>query len=153
MALDLMAALRELVLQDVTIMGILADSDGEGIPPAAERVFVNAIPRAVIEAADTFHPPKMLVLRMAGGVGKSDRTVLDEPTITALCYGESDLEADRIRRALWSRFVKLQRECHLDVLIHHVNPTGGPIPLVDPDIVWPAMSQSFQLTADVEEAA
>ena len=29
----------------------------------------------------------------------------------------------------------------------------GPVPLVDPDIVWPAMSQAFNLKADVEDAA
>lgn len=115
------------------------------------RIFVNRIPEDEIESADTFHPPKMLVIRQAGGAAKADTLPVDDSSVNILCYGESDFEADRVRRAVWERFVNLKRETFSSVLIHHVNPTGGPIPLVDPDIVWPAVSQSFTLMADVKE--
>ena len=54
--LDVMGALRAYCLADSTIFGLVED-----------RVYINQIPRATVEAAPTFHPPKMLVLRMAGG--------------------------------------------------------------------------------------
>lgn len=150
---DVMGALRQLVLADPGVMGVLAESDGPGVPPSAERVFVNRVPRGFIEAVDTFHPPKTLVLRMASGIAKADLTALDQPTVTTLCYGESDLEADRVRRAAWDLLVRMERECVGDVLLHDAVTTGGPIPLVDPEIVWPAIAQSYTLTADVMDAA
>lgn len=111
------------------------------------RGFVNKIPRATIEAEDTFHPQKMLVLRQAGGAPKADLLPTDDPTITVLCYGENDFEADSVRRAVWKAFVNLSRVIQDTVLIYHINPAGGAVPLVDPDIVWPAVSQNFTLKA------
>lgn len=113
------------------------------------RVFVNRLPRETIEAEDTFHPRKMLVIRQAGGAGKADLLPTDDPTVTALCYGESDLEADSVRRAVWDNLVNLDRVTQDDVLIHHCNPTGGALPLRDPDIVWPAVAQNFSFKANV----
>ena len=132
-----MKALRDLVIADATINALV-----EG------RVYVNEIPKAVIEAADTFHPQKMLVLRQAGGTAKQDYLPIDQPLVTALCYGESDFEAERVRRAVWTRFNGLSREIVSDVLIHHINPTGGAIPLREPDIVWPATAQSYSIMAE-----
>lgn len=113
------------------------------------RIWVNRIPRADIEAADTFHPPKMLVIRQAGGAGKADMLPTDDPSITALCYGETDHEADQVRRAVWDAFRNLDRVLQDGVRLYRINQTGGPIPLVDPDIVWPAVSQNFTLKAAV----
>ena len=113
------------------------------------RVFVNRLPRATIEAEDTFNPRKMLVLRQAGGAPKADLLPTDDSTITVLCYGENDLEADSVRRAVWKLFVFLDRVLQDTVLIYHINPAGGPVPLVDPDIVWPAVAQNFSLKAAV----
>ncbi len=113
------------------------------------RVFVNRLPRATIEAEDTFHPSKMLVLRQAGGAPKADLLCTDDSIITVLCYGESDLEADSVRRAVWEKFVNLSRVRQDTVLLYHINPTGGAVPLVDPDIVWPAVAQNFSLKASV----
>ena len=113
------------------------------------RGFVNKIPRATIEAQDTFHPQKILVLRQAGGAPKADLLPTDDSTITVLCYGEDDLEADSVRRAVWKLFVFLDRVLQDTVLIYHINPAGGPVPLVDPDIVWPAVAQNFSLKAAV----
>jgi len=113
------------------------------------RVFVNRIPRGTIEAEDTFHPKKMLVLRQAGGALKADLLCTDDSIITVLCYGESDLEADSVRRAVWEKFVNLSRVRQDTVLLYHINPTGGAVPLVDPDIVWLAVAQNFSLKASV----
>lgn len=139
--LDLMTALRTMVLADSNISA-LVDT----------RVYMNRIPKAVIEAADTFHPPKMLVLRQAGGFGKADTLHTDDQTVSALCYGETDYEADSVRRAVWQAFVDLDRATHDEVLIHHINPTGGPIPSVEPDLVWPVIAQSFTVKANLKEA-
>lgn len=135
---DVMTALLNWLLAQASVAALI-DTRG----------YVNRLPRAVIEAEDTFHPSKMLVLRQSGGAGKSDTMVTDDPTITVLCYGESDFEADRVRRAVWALFVALSRVTQDDVLIYHVNPAGGALPLVDPDIVWPAVSQNFSLKAAV----
>jgi len=115
------------------------------------RVFVNKIPKKVIEAADTHQPPKMLVLRMGGGSAKADRLPLTNSVVIALCYGETDFDADSIRRAVYQRFTLLTRETHDNVLIHHLNPTGGPVPSVESELVWPVIAQSFTVMADVLE--
>lgn len=117
--------------------------------PSDERIFVNRIPKEVIEASDPRYPPKMVVLRQAGGGSKLDLSPIDVQTIDVLCYGESDREADRVRRAIWSRLTFLQRECVAGVLLHAINPTTGTIPNVDPEIKWPAVAQSFSVVADV----
>lgn len=150
---DVMSALRQLILADAEIMALLAESDGPGIPPANERVFVNLIPRELISSVDTFHPPKMLVLRHAGGLAKSDFTSIDQPNIDTVCYGEDHEQADRVRRAVWTRFMRLQRECVNDVLLHDLNPNGGAITSVASDTTWPAIAQGYTLTADVEDVA
>ena len=113
------------------------------------RVFVNRIPRATIEAEDVFHPRKMLVLRQAGGAPKADLLVTDDQSVIILCYGESDLEADSVRRAVWEKFVNLDRVRQDTVLFYHVNPTGGPVSNTEPDLVWPGVAQNFSLKASV----
>lgn len=150
---DVMDSLKQLVLADAGIMDLLAESDGPGIPPPTERVFVNLIPQDLIASVDTFHPPKMIVLRQAGGVAKGDLTALDLPTVDVLAYGEDNHQADRVRRAVWSRFTFLQRECVDDVMLHDINPAGGAIPSVEADTSWPAVAQSYTVTADVVDAA
>ena len=114
------------------------------------RIFVNRIPRDVIEQQDTFRPEKMLVIGMAGGAGRADLQALDQPNLNILCYGETDLEADKLRRVVWDKFRLLSRVRESDVLIHHINPTGGPVFLRDPDIVWSAVTQQFSMLAATE---
>ena len=153
---DLMGALRTLALADADILALIGtdffydDKNGEEVN-ANERVYVNRIPRPVIEAASTFHPPKILVLRQAGGFGNADLLPTESQSVNALCYGQTDQEADKVRRAVHQLFKYLSRETHDDVLIHHINPTGGPIPSVEPDLVWPAVAQSYTVYADVME--
>ena len=137
---DLMRALRTLALGESDITDLVGT-----------HVYVNSIPTSVIEDADTFHPPKILVLRQAGGSGSEDLLPTVDQSVNALCYGETDLEARKVRRAVYQVFKYLSREIHNDVLIHHINPTGGPIPSVDPDIVWPAVAQGYTVKADVME--
>lgn len=159
--LDPLQALRELVLNETTIMDLLDESSTEppgGGDPAttiasADRVYRNRIPESDIEVAHTFHPPKSIVLRLAGGFGKKDSTAIDTPRLQVLCYGESDYEADRLRRAVWTRFVQLDREEFAEMLIHTINPASGALPLVDPDISWPGVSQTYEVRLTVEEAA
>lgn len=138
---DLMGALRTLVLTESDITDLVGT-----------HVYVNSIPRDVIEDADTFHPPKILVLRQAGGSGNADLLPTIDQGVNALCYGETDHEARKVRRAVYQLFKYLSRETRDGVLIHHINPTGGPIPSVDPDLVWPAVAQRFTVMADVMEA-
>ena len=137
-AKDLIGALRDWIAAQ-TEVSTLVDT----------RIFVNKIPRETIEAEDTFHPKQMLVLRQAGGAPKADLLCTDDQIVTVLCYGESDLEADSVRRAVWEKFVNLSRVRQGTVLLYHINPTGGAVPLVDPDIIWPAVAQNFTVKASV----
>ncbi len=137
---DLFKALRTMALETTTINGLVGD-----------RIFVNAIDEETIEAADTRQPPKMLVLRMGGGGAKADIMPVVDTNIIALSYGETDFEADAVRRAVEQRFTLLAREIHDSVLIHHINRTGGPIPSVEPDLVWPVIAQTFTVMADILE--
>lgn len=139
---DVMAAMRAITLADPAVTALVA-----------QRVYVNEIPESQIKISDTFHPPKMLVLRQSGGSAKNDLLPTDDQNVTILCYGENQKEADSVRRVIWTKFVHLARETEpvSGVCIHHINPTGGPIPLVDPDIVWPAVAQGFTVKADVKE--
>lgn len=118
-----------------------------------DRVYVDEIPEADIEAADTRQPPKILVLRAAGGGAKADILPLVDRTFIALCYGETKYDANLVQSAVAQRFTLLAREIHNDVLIHHINPTGGPIPSVEPDLVWPAIAQSYTVKADILEVS
>lgn len=113
----------------------------------SDRVYVNRIPREVIQSQNTRHPQKMLVVRQAGGSSKQDMLPDQDVTANLLCYGETDFEADRVRREALDLLVHLDREVQDGVLLHHVNPMGGPIPNVDPDIVWPAVSQGVTFKA------
>lgn len=140
--LDAIGALRAAVLAEATITVLVST-----------RVYVNRIPRSVIEAQDPYHPVKMLVLRQAGGSAKADSLPTETMLVTALCYGEDDYEADKVRRAVAVFFADLVRLCQADVLIHHINPVGGPIPLIDPDITWPAVAQTHAVLSDVREEA
>lgn len=141
MSLDAMGALRSLLLADTDVTDL-----------TSTRIYVNQIPEAVVESEDPRHPSKMVVLRMAGGSGKSDFLPTDDFNFDVLCYGESDFEADAVRRVIWTKFVYLTRETASNgVCFHHINPIGGPVSLVDPDIVWPAVSQGFTTKADIKE--
>jgi len=115
-----------------------------------DRLFVNRLPEDVVEREDTFHPSKMIVISASGGQGRTDFQALDAPSINVLCYGETDLEADKVRREVWDAFRKLSRVRHEGVLIHHVNPTGGATFSRDPDIVWPIVRQPFSILAATE---
>lgn len=137
-----MAALKTMCLADNAVFALVAD-----------RVYVNKIPRKKIEAASTFHPPKILVLRMAGGSGKGDLLPLDQPLVSTLCYGENDEQADRVRRAVWELFVRSLRVTHAGVLFHDFKPTGGVIPNIEPDLVWAVVAQTYTVLADVREVA
>ncbi len=141
MTLDDMAALRNLVLSDV---GVFSTTNG--------RVYINGIPESVIELQDPRYAQKILVLRQAGGSGKADLLPTENVSITALCYGEDDFEADKVLRALVQFFLYLKRRIVDGVLFHHFNATGGTIPLVDPDIVWHGVAQGFTFMADTKEA-
>ena len=137
-----MTALRTLALSDAGIAALVSD-----------RIYVNRIPREVIEAQDPYHPAKMLVLRQSGGSSKVDLLPTATVAVTALAYGESDFEADKVRRAVAQWLHETLRNCDLssDVLIHDAIPTGGPIPLVDPDITWPGVAQTYSVLANVYE--
>ncbi|MCP4871636.1 MAG: hypothetical protein GY898_23245 [Proteobacteria bacterium] len=118
-----------------------------------DRIWINEIPEDVIEKADTREPPKMLVIRQGGGGAQEDILPIVDRTVITLCYGETDHEADRLLRAVAQRWTLLAREIHNEVLLHHINPTGGPIPSVEPDLVWPAIAQSWTTKADILEVA
>lgn len=137
-----MKALQTIALNTEEIFGLVED-----------RVYVNEIPMEDIEDADTHHPPKMLVLRMGGGSGKADRLPLVDRIIICNCYGETDYEAELVQLAVEQRFNMLEREIVDGVLIHHINPTGGPLPNTEPDLVWPIISQSYTTKADVLEVS
>lgn len=117
------------------------------------RIWVNQIPRDTIEAQDVRRIQQMLVLRQAGGAGKADVMPVMNFTFDAVCYGKNYQEANEVCRAVIQRFLTLDRETHDSVLIHHINTTGGPVPSVEPDLVWPVIAQSFTTLADVLEVA
>ncbi len=138
--LDLFAALKELALTTPEIYGLVQT-----------RVHINKIPRKEVQEAPTRHPPKILVIRQGGGGGKADLLPLVDTTVNCLCYGETDREADKLVRAVYQRFSLLEREIHKGVLIHHLNPTGGFVPSVEPDLVWPVIAQAFTVKAGLLE--
>ncbi|KKM61796.1 hypothetical protein LCGC14_1528100 [marine sediment metagenome] len=129
----------------------LCSSTPEIFALAADRIFVNQIPRKIVKAQDVRKPKKILVIRQAGGGAQNDLMPIVDTTITAICYGENDHEAGRLRRAVAQRFTLLEREQHNDVLIHNINPTGGPLPNVEKDLVWPVLGQSYTVKADILE--
>lgn len=156
---DVMATLRTIALADADVAAlvtddfIFTDDDGNEVNENA-RVYVNRIPRRVIEAADHYHPPQMLVLRMTPASRlKADELPVVEQVIDAICYGETDFEADALRRAVYQLFTTTQRYIDGDLIVHHVNPTGSPQPNTEKDLVWPIVSQGFAVSANLLEVA
>lgn len=151
--LSLMAALKRYVAQQHTVTDVMGESTSA--LTVEQRIYVNRIPRKhVKDNPMPFNPPKSLVLRMAGGSGETHTGTEHSLRVQVIAYGESDSEADKLRRAVADVFLLTNRYCGADgVMIHHINASGGPIPLVDRDIVWPAVSQAFTVLADLEDVA
>lgn len=136
---DIIGAIRSWLAAQSAISDLVGD-----------RIYVNALPRSIIESQDTFRPQKMIVVQQGGGFGRADRQRLDNPSFAVLCYGETDYEADRVRREVWDALTLLDRARQSGVLIHHVNPASGAIVSRDPDIVWPIITQTFSAFAATE---
>lgn len=148
-----MGALRAMAIADSNISALVTLAEANEHGPAGTHVYANRIPRAVIEACDVEQPAKILVLRQAGGAGKADILPVTNVSFDALCYGETQFEADRLLRVVTQRCITLDRETFSDVLIHHINTTGGPIPSDEPELRWPAVAQGFTTLADILEVA
>ena len=138
--LDVMKALKDMMLAESTVTDLVST-----------RIYVNKIPKKVIAAQDTFQPNKILVIRISGGSNKADLLPVDNLNFNALCYGQNEFQADKVRRVVYQYFFTLSRVIVSGVLFHHVNSIGGPFPSIDPEIVWPAMAHSFTTLVEAME--
>lgn len=134
---DHLSALRAYLLADPEVSALVAT-----------RVFAVELPQATIEAeTDIEHPSKMVVLRPSGGAGREDRVRIENSNLDVLCYGETDFEANLLRRTVADVLKNAIRVVQDNVLIHNISATGGPLFLKDPDSKWPVMFQSYRMLA------
>lgn len=110
------------------------------------RVFGGELPRVEVDSM----PRKCVVVKFSGspgGPGSGDYTRLFEFRIDVLSYGETPLEADRVRRAAYPIFKELSREEVSSTLYHRAVHSGGPLQLRDADTEWPLSFDSFDVLA------
>lgn len=144
MANDIIGAIKDYLAADAGVAAL-----------AATRIYAMRLPaEAVRAAADVFHPPKTLVVRASGAASASRMinpvTTLDIDTV---CYGESDYEADRLRRAVWDAMRAMNRAVVSGVLLHGAEALTGAVPIVDADVDWPAIRQTYGVLAETRAMA
>ena len=107
------------------------------------RVFGAELPKS----EEAVMPRKCVVIRNAGGgtfgTGSRDFIQASHVRFDAQCYGETPMEAAKVRLATYDIFKNMARKVKQEVLIHSINPSSGPLPLRDPDTDWPLEVQTF----------
>lgn len=110
------------------------------------RVFGAEVPAG--ETAS--QPRKAIILRQGGGTSEDSYLPLGIPRIDLHAHGETPYEARRVRRAAHTALKALQREVITgvtdgDVLLHHLNASGGPVDLRFPETDWPVVIESWDV--------
>ena len=138
---DLLGALRTYLLTDSALTALVGT-----------RIYPTRLKRD--ESDD--QPRKAVALRPGGGAPPTFARAgspLEVQRIDCLCYGETEYEADRVRRALRGALRDLGRSAHNNTQLHWALPAGGKATGVDPDTEWPVTWESWQVMADEREVS
>ena len=134
--MDVAAATRQYLLAQAEISDLVSD-----------RIFIGGL-RA--DQAVSM-PRKAIVLNhsggtaFGGGVGGGDLTELIEQRIDFFCYGETAVEAAKVRTAVFGAMKRMIRQVFSGVLLHRALESGGAVSLKDPDGGWPLFMQAWSV--------
>lgn len=94
-------------------------------------------------------PRKCIVIKPSGGAGTYGRGYQDygDGRFDVRSYGETPYQAGLVQLAARRALKHLRRSVHAGVLLHWAKPSGGALPLRDPDTKWPFRFESFQVLA------
>lgn len=107
------------------------------------RVYRPELPQPV----DKSMAQACLVIRPAGGgkmFGQGQLRVFD-PVIDVICYGGSALEAHEVALAVVIALKQLTVGVWENCKLYWARVAGGPLPLLDPQTLWPASLVSTQV--------
>lgn len=132
--MDIAAAVRLYLLAQAEISDLVSD-----------RIFVGSLPKA--EA--TSMPRKCIAMKHSGGndtsagSGANDLTETEDQRIDFAMYGETFVEAAKVRTAVHRAMKNMVRQQFAEVLLHRALPSGGSSDFKDPDGFWPLFLQSW----------
>lgn len=108
-----------------------------------DRVFRPELPRV----QEKFMPRECIVVRRAGGYTMYGRTNLPvaDPRIDVLCYGGSRLSSENIAGEVVLALKAIERVIWENTLLYWARIGIGPLPLIDPDTLWPFCVVSAQV--------
>lgn len=117
----------------------LVTSTPEGlinIPPGVPAVFRPDLPKGF----DQVMPAACVVCRPAGGYKQFGKTQIPvgDPTIDIVCYGANQDEATNVARAGVVVCKQLVAQEWENTLLYSAQVIGGPTPLPDTQVLWPA---------------
>ncbi len=114
-------------------LGDLLDKNVNGQP----AVFRPDLPRR----EDPTMPKAALVLRPVGGptMVTGPQIPLANRRIDITCYGTTAQQANNLGNAVIVALKPLVMQRWEDVMIYSALPTAGPIPLLDTEVLWPAV--------------
>jgi len=138
------------MVQDVTeAIVTLLKADATITSLVNTRVFGAELPAS--EAVNM--PRKNLVVQRSGGpAGLGGYIEVERANIDIRCFGETPLEADKVRRAAHEVLKQYVRTKVGDVLVHSFIPVTGAISLRDPDTQWPFVIQTWTFMASEVQA-
>ncbi len=107
------------------------------------RVFGLELPNS--EAGSGNMPRQNVVLRLAGGTPLDASVKTSKQLIDALCYGETPIEAETLRRAVHDALKPLNNKSINNTLINVAIPVSNPIFYREQDTDWAVSMQTFEV--------
>lgn len=136
--MDTAAAVRQYLLAQAEVSDLVVD-----------RIFIGSLPKS--EAVSMAR--KCIVMNQSGGnefgsgSGGNDLTETIDQRIDFATYGETAVEAAKVRTVVHHAMKNLIRQVFAEVLLHRALPSGGAAFLKDPDGFWPLFLQSWSILA------
>lgn len=129
---DPLVAIRTLLLTD-TEVAALVDS----------RVFVAELP-----GGETPHMPRAaVVLSEAGGRGSRGFARIGDTRVDVRSYGGDLVQSWQVHAAVHEVLKQLRRSRVGEALVYTVTVEGGPLRLREPQVEWPLVLRTYQVTA------
>lgn len=132
---DVVAAIVQLLRQDAEVTAL-----------AGQRVYGVRLP-----ASESQHMPRgaVVVSRGGGGIGLGNRSYvqIENSRIDVRCYGLTDYEAKQLDAAAHAVLKGWRGGPVGDCFLYPARIEIGPVDLLEPEVEWPLVWQSYQVMA------
>ena len=109
----------------------------------SERIFGGGLPKDELDDM----PRKCITLRYSGGAERYETMWTVRPRIDIRSYGETDNEASKIDRAVFTALHDMVRVTQGTTLLHSAGLAGGPVMMTDPANGWPFIFRAAIINA------